>query len=241
MTTAKGKVLTLESLSKDVRELAGYMGVIAKEVLKKDGDYDDEYPEMDKMPVEGPEGASEDEEDYVDTVPIEDALPTGDGMEEDDEYDEDEMMMARKATKAKVKRSKAKTRRQTQKGYAGEADVNTDEHDSPFGEKDADLDGNEDSPAGEQGGDSEDETFGPGGMAYSKAILSELKKLTRQMSGQDEGQVISKASVPSGSGRQRNQPEGIITREQQEEAKKRSFRDLNRLREQTGDLQRNLF
>ena len=175
--------------------------------------------------------------------------PNGNGMPMMDE-DEEEVMMGYKSYKAKV-RSKQAMKKAAQKayvkglkkGYADAAQENADEHDAPFGEKDGDLDGNEAQPAGDMNGDREDETFGPGGMAYS-AMLKQLNTLTatvqKLQSEGGEGQVIAQVDVPTIGRISKGTPSDtnpqMLTRDMQEQAKGLTYLQLNRIREEMGDL-----
>jgi hypothetical protein len=175
----------------------------------------------------------------MDGMPMDDDVPMDDDMMSYDEEDDD-FMMAMKLLRAV---------RGTKKGYAAAAKVKADEEDSPFGDKDSTVSGNETQPAGDQGGDREEETFGPGGMAY-RAMLKGFNVSPEQADAivkarggdHDPGQEIAKALIPEGSQDPRAGKEGVgvLTREMQEAVKVRSFRDINRLRMDIGDLPRTL-
>ena len=209
--------ITPVQLQKSLAELAGYVKGLAKEIYK------DDFPE------EG-EGNGNGYDDMA-----------GDGVDENGQmpYDDEseEMYMARM-----LKGFKAK------KGFADAAEEASSEEDSKWDEKDAKIEGNEPSPAGDQAGTEEDETFGPGGMSYSAMLKSigDISKVVEGIAQKVNGEqvVLSKGIVP-GSGPDnrygaQNQG-GVVTREMQVEAKSRSWKDLNRLRMDVGDLPRNVF
>ncbi len=161
----------------------------------------------------------------------------GNGEEDYEHMDDDQMMMS---YKQQIKRA---YRRGLVKGYADAAQENADEHDAPFGEKDTDLGGGNEATnqaAGEQGGDSDDETFGPGGVAF-RAMKKEMADLKAILSRIDGGQVIAKADAPAigriAKGQVRDDGQTpTVTRDMQEQAKNLSYRDLNRIREDMGDI-----
>lgn len=160
--------------------------------------------------------------------------------EEEMPYDEDEMAMA-------YYKARRMQKLRVQKGWRHAA-KNTAEHDGPFSEKDSTVEGNETQPAGDQGGDREDESFGVGGQssrAYAggsyKALATTVQALKKQIGDLTaNGQVISKALVPpvTAHNPQDAGPDGqiLLTREMQEQAKNQSYRQLNKLRIEVGDL-----
>ena len=234
--------VTIEKVAENVEDLASVMLDIAKSqnalrqlVAKAFMDEDDEYEEeesIDKMP----EDEVLEEEVFEEETPVE-------GIEPEDEYVEEEdveMMGDHKRDWSKQKKSvkKAKgVKKGVKKGYAGRAKPTADEEDAPFGEQQDNVEGNEESPAGEMGGDREDETFN---MKFS-ALKDEIKALRKALT--DSGITVAKAVVPHPGAVTRKRAlagegEGVITRDTQEQVKKRSFRDINRLREDMGDLPR---
>ncbi len=164
--------------------------------------------------------------------------PMGMPGEEEMPYDEDEMAMAY------YKAAKMTKGRRLGKGFAHAAQAKNDEHDAPFGDKDSTLEGNEKSPAGDQGGEREDESFGPGGNSLRanangvykmRQEIASLNKRLESLTG--EGVVVSKAVVPArpaADGEQLGQV--TLTREMQEQTKAMSYKAINKLREQVGDL-----
>ncbi len=181
------------------------------------------------------------EEEQFPPDPMADPMAPEMGMEDEMPYDEDEMAMAYyKAAKM--------TKSRMRKGFRNAAQVKSDEHDAPFGDKDSSVEGNEPQPAGDQGGTPEDETFGPGGTAHRayaqgtyKALAKQVATLTKQLEAlSSEGQVIAKAVVPAVTANGSREQEGqvILTRDMQEQAKKQSYKQLNALREEVGDLPR---
>lgn len=121
-----------------------------------------------------------------------------------------------------------------QRGYAGTAKTRSSEEDSPFGDTDSTVAGNEPQPAGDMGGDREDETFNAKFMAV-QADLRDLRGRYNQM------QRAKAISPPVGDMRKSQRiggggsPQGV-TRQMQVEAKSRSWAELNQLRTATGDL-----
>ncbi len=96
-----------------------------------------------------------------------------------------------------------------------------------------------------------EETFGPGGLAY-QAMLKQMGISGKQAKawievhnfGDGQGQVVATADIPAGGTNLRKEAGAgnqIVTREMQEEAKKRSWKELNRFRMDIGDLPRTLF
>ncbi len=235
----------LKQVQEDIREIAGYVQTLAKAVLRKE-EHDDAEAIVDDE-LEKDFGMDDDfgGDDVLADDPMDDF-----GGDDDNEYmdmmeEPDGADWGTGDFEAAYKAIKMLQKRQAKKGYAASAKTKVDEHDAPFGEKDSDTGkGNEAIPAGTQGGDRGDETFGPGGMAYSamKKQLSETNTLLRKVAAaQDGGQIIAKAVSPSGSGNQREeQDSNLLTREMQEDYKKLTFKQINAHREEVGDLPRNL-
>ena len=205
------KTEELRTIEKSISELAGHVLAIAKRVYAKDEGmmpYDDEDADT----------------DY--TYP-EDEMKSK--MKKADEDDKD-----KKDDKPDFLKSRA-----TRKGYDDSAEVASDEEDAKFGDPaQGDVPANEPSPAGEGAGDApftgnrEDETFNV--HAMQKAI-ADLQKAV----GGSPAQTIVNSKVPaSGQVNKGRQPGAgeIVTREMQEAAKGRSYKELNRLREEIGDL-----
>lgn len=212
-------------LRKDLGELANHVMTIAKAVYSKEG------------------MAFEDEEDIADIAPVEDKGMYADKAGEYGEDPMDDNMMPYDEEDEDAYMERARNMYRMRKGYAGTAQSASDEEDAKFDEKDSDIKGNEASPAGEQGGNREDESFGPGGMAY-KSIKADISKLTNTVNKLAQavgGEVVASSVVPGVTDRNKvDKAQPTLTREMQEQAKQRSFRDLNRLREEVGDLPRNL-
>ncbi len=243
----------IQELRKDIREIAGFVQTLAKAVLTKDeGDYDEMEPadEYGENKIEAGMGAGMDDEPYDD--PLEKHGDMGGGMgdgpndyddmngepvdlmPEEDEFND--FQAAYKAIKA-MDKQKVKKNRAQKKGYAGVSQTKRDEHDAPFGDKDSDLKGNESQPAGSQGGEREDETFGPGGMAYRKMRkdLNTAMTAVKELSG---GVTVAKAitpGVPSQTDGEVTSP-GHFTRDMQMQVKGMSFRQICKMREDVGDL-----
>ena len=246
-----------ELLRKDLKELAGHVGTLAKAILKKnDTDYEDE-DDLDKQM-----GGFDQEEQPVDPMAMDQPDPMmpedpnmmdkhgagGEGEyddpmaampgEEEEQYDDFEM--AYKAMKAL---QTVKKNRLARKGYAASAKTKADEHDAPFGDKDSTDSGNEPQEAGAQGGDREDETFGPGGMAYRKMRL-DLNRAMATINELTGGVTVTKAFTPPGKTANRRPEESAsgdaITRDMQTQAKDMTFKELCKFREDVGDLPRHL-
>jgi hypothetical protein len=217
-------MVTLEGLHKGLQDLSGHVLTLAKDYYKAD--------------VDGPMGI-DDEEDISDIMPTEDKMPPMDYKADDMmpyEEEEEDHYMARMRKAFRVA-----------KGFADSADDASSEEDAKFGDKDSDIGGNEPSPQGEQGGDKEDETFGPGGMAYSAMLkaankqIGQLGKVVAEMQA-NKPQVIAKGVVP-GQGvdpRRGGQPVKM-TRELEEQVKGLTFKEINRMRTAVGDLNQHVF
>lgn len=246
----------LETLQNAVRDLTGHIQTIAKAVLVK-ADEDDEDEDMDYKDKEdkaivskrghmSKRGMYKDEMEDPMAPPAEPPMP---GVEDDMGYGEDEEVppmdvdpaedQMAMAYKQLVKAQKRFNR--IKKGFDDVADVKSDEHDAPFDEKDGSVEGNEPQPAGDQGGDREDESFGPGGeasRAYGggtyKQLMTQISKLTKQVEGISNGTVIAKAVVPALG--DTTVPGQVVTREVQEQVKNMPYKQINRFREEIGDL-----
>ena len=215
------KTITLETVHDSLRQLTGHVLNMAKDVYKE-ADY--------------PEGMPREEEDKPDIEKMPDEFGNnddainGDDMMPYDNEDED-MYLARMRKSFRTK-----------KGYADAAEQASSEEDSKWDEKDTAIEGNEPSPAGDQAGDKDEETFGSGGMSYS-AMLKQIAKLSKVVEGLSGSQVIAKGVVPASGGETRipNGAQPQLTREMQEAAKGKSFKELNRFRTQVGDLSDRIF
>jgi hypothetical protein len=243
----------LETLQQNMRDLAGYVQVLAKAVLVKaeDEEEDEDAKKVSKAKVRKSKitkhGMYKDEAPVPPQMPgMEDDMGYGDedaglGMEDEDPMgdpmgdpampmdQDEELNMAYKSLKlaqAKIARIK--------KGYAASAKVNADEHDAPFEDKDSGMSGNEASPAGDQGGAREDETFGK--PSY-KMLAKQVARLTNQVNAMN-GTVIAKAVVPAVPAKDATATNATITRDVQEQAKSLSYKQLNKFREEVGDLPR---
>lgn len=244
------EVKGLEQTNAHLLKLTGHVSDLAQAFYNKDfgasDDFGDEAEEtvlptedlgMDKMGEDDPLGMGSDGSDSED-----DMMPYDD--ESEDIYMSRMKSVFRATNKAKGVR----------KGFDNSATSASDEEDAKFGEADSNVPGNEPQPSGDNDGDSENESFGPGGEAsrpagaasgtYKGNSISRIAQLEKQVAELSGGQVIAKAIVPGATGSDARNPNGNtgqFTREMQEEAKGRSFRDLNRLREEVGDLPKNLF
>lgn len=207
----------------------------------------DEMPpiEMSRMRKEHPgdEDVEEDTIELEDDGALEDVMPGEGDLEMGDEEDEDlyptgDLEMMRKEAIAK---RKAYNKRRVAKGFSNVAQRTANEEDSPFGEQQDDLAGNAASPAGEQGGGREDETFN---AKFARDILKSLRPMIRKEVAAATGRKVTKARAitpPMGAirkGREQSN-EGVVTRDVEEQVKSRSFREINQLREQMGDLPKN--
>lgn len=222
---------SLGDLAMVVRDMAVDQQSLRRRVFKMDEDsYDaeEEYEMVDKgdeMPEDVPP------EGYPEEEPMQ--LRRGNkvmkdhmnGEEEEDLADlpvEDDMMKASR-----------------NKGYANVAQQRVDEEDSPFDEQQDNAEGNEPSPAGKMGGNRDDETFN---VSFS-ALMSEISSLKKAV--ESSGITVAKSVVPSPRsgtrGRTSGPAEPIMDREMQSEVKSRSYREINQLREQIGELPRHAF
>ncbi|KKN86851.1 hypothetical protein LCGC14_0264100 [marine sediment metagenome] len=214
------KTITLETVHDSLRQLTGHVLNMAKDVYKE-ADYPEDMPrEEEDLPDIEKNGPNSDM----------DAINGNDDMMPYDNEDED-MYLARMRKSFRTK-----------KGYADAAEQASSEEDSKWDEKDTAIEGNEPSPAGDQAGDKDEETFGPGGMSYS-AMLKQIAKLSKVVEGLSGSQVIAKGVVPASGGETRipNGAQPQLTREMQEAAKGKSFKELNRFRTQVGDLSDRIF
>ena len=161
------------------------------------------------------------------------------GEEEDPALMEDPMMEDPAVAQMGRPHSMSRGGRSLNRGYAGVAVATADEEDSPFDEQQDNLEGNEVSPAGEMGGDRADETFNANfSSPQYKAMMQKLNRLEGAMTASG---ILVKGVVPGvGLNKSRNQGP-VMIRDVEEAAKSRSFRELNALREQAGDLPRMLF
>ena len=218
-----GSEITAAQVQKNLSELVGIVKGLAKEFYSEE----EETEEKDPM------------------APNKDAA-----MYKNDEYDDGEGMMPYDDESEDMYMARMRKGFRAKKGFADAAEEASSEEDSKWDEKDSKIDGNEAQPAGDQTGNEDDETFGPGGMAYS-AMLKQIADIGKVVNGiaQKAGAeqiVLAKGIVP---GQGAVDPRGgpgqgggvTVTREMQEQAKGRSYRDLNRLREEVGDLPRNIF
>ena len=209
-------------------------------LMDKGGMYKDDGRPM-PMPEEGmgdpmsPSPLEEDEFGMDDggMRPEDQRLP-----EEEEELPLD-MMRSRRTAKAKVA-GKPVQKRRTNKGYAGVAQVRSDEEDSPFGEQQDNLEGNEPSPSGEMSGDRSDETFN---MNFMRDLRKQVVSLRKELRG---NMKVAKSTTPApgriSKGRDAaDANDGFMTREIQTEVKGRTYAEINALREQVGDLPRNAF
>lgn len=215
-------VKTVNSMQTDMSTMSGHMLHMAEKMY---GDEDDEEDEkVDDMRHKAKKAkalkalAKEDDDDDGDA---DDMMP----------YDEDDM----KEYKA-FKRFKA-----LDKGYNNASKDRKDEEDSSFGESPgSDVKGNEPHDPAEEvngkvfDGDTEDETFNVSAM---KLQLEGALDTVNKMAGR---QTIVKALIPgSGDANKGREPQmgDILTRDMEVATKKASYKDINRLRIQTGDLQ----
>lgn len=243
----------VQEMKNDLREIAGFVEILAKAVLvKNEGEYDEINPMGDSKPDEYGDNSVDagyhKMEGGMDDKPYDDPLDkheNGNGYDdmngepvdltpEGEEEIYDDFQAAYKAIKAM-----RKVGRQAKKGYAAAAQTKRDEHDAPFGDKDSDLKGNEPQPRGAQGGEREDETFGPGGMAYRK-MRKDLNSVMTSLKDVAGGVVVAKAIAPSGAANQTPESGEVtqVTREMQEQVKGMTFKQICKFREDIGDLPR---
>ena len=129
------------------------------------------------------------------------------------------------------------------KGYANTAQQTANEEDAPFGEQQNNVRGNEPSPAGEMGGGREDETFNVSFASYladMRFITAELQKSGGRRTQPVQGLQTTQSPVPGLApiSKGRGGTEFVMTPEMEVQVKSRSYRQINALREQTGNLPR---
>ncbi len=219
----------IQEVSKAVQNLATHVLTLAKRVYAKD---DDQMPYMEDDDDEKKSKMSKthdgDDDDYMDShEEMKTKKRSKMGDHDDDDYMDDDM---------KAKKSKRS------KGFADSAEDAKDEEDNKFGDApDSDVDGNEPmDPKVKTFDDAgrEDETLGK--MVKQ---IADLSAMVEKMSGSG-AQTIVKSMVPGGGERHDGREGGdgmVVTREMQEQAKGRTYQELNRLRENLGDLPRHGF
>ena len=247
-----GKV-SLESLSKDnaalradIGTLTNHMLTLANRVYKHDeGMYPEEYghegmPEgdypdkaykdhdMNDMPYNDDMGGMGGEMPMDPGMPMDPAMGANGGMPgmPEDVYPDEDKMGRHGYARSKQGWIRAK-------GYAGNHETAANEEGGKWDVKDDNVKGNEPQPAGDQGGDREDETFGVGGMAYSK-LMKRLDDLE-----ENAGVTIAKAQIPGNQVDKANiMGEGAqaITREMQMQAVKSTWKELGKFAVETGYL-----
>ena len=251
--------LTLESLSRDVADLASVTRDLAQAVYKQgetlEGPrtHSDEEDEATQYPVAGgPEATMTETRKNtppMGKMPSLHEEPDGDELMPYAMDDEDEELMT--SYKAFVREHGRAGLRKVLKGYADVAQDRATEEDTPFGEKDADLDGNEPQSAGDQGGQRDDETFGVGGLAPrdlsgvdATKMIAKLQARIQKLERANEPAglaVAARAQVP-GTGSTATAGRGgsqvTLTRDLQAKAKGLSYRQINKMREDVGDLPR---
>lgn len=247
-----------KSMETTVHKLATIMRDMAQHVYKNDEEDDDDSEDMDveKMPMfREDEMVTEEEEIFeepvMDKMPMEEDPMESDplledmdkgGMYKDDGMmAEDEMNLDEELEMMRHEYKMAKNRRD--KGYNNASKTNADEEDTSFGESpDSDIKGNEAQPAGMQGGDPMDETFN----AKFSQMVSDVATLKKYFAGQAKKQragVRSKAPNPG----LPNVNKGRTTEESQQSlidmeklTKDRSYKQINQLRMDVGDLPRSI-
>lgn len=238
--------VTLESLAAQIAGLAKSQTKLTQYTLgmaKDLYDVSDEEDEADILPDE----SMDKDDNGMDYPDGDDMDGGGDGvpyMSEEEEVTKRKYVKGKTSVQKLMNRMKAMEAR-IAKGFDDTAETipeGKDSEEGKFGVKDTDdVEGNEDSPAGEgnvmdpHGGDMgeadrEEETFGPGGMAYSA-----MQKLEARMAAVEKGKVVAKAIVPANPDRG-NAGSVELTREMETEVKSRSWKDINRFRESVGDI-----
>ena len=161
-------------------------------------------------------------------------LPPSNGMEEEMFPDEMPEPISQMGVNP-MQRSRPARARSVVKGYNNAAMPTASEEDSPFGEQQDSIEGNQGSPAGNMVGDREDETFN----VSFQSMLNEVRGIRAAL--QANG-ITVKGPVP-GLGKIQKGREGnpVIDRDFQVIAKSRTYQELNSLREQVGDLPRHFF
>ena len=211
------------------------------DLMPEDGGMTDpsmmEEDEMDPMAMSSHGMSMNDMEDPMMGDPgmedpmMDDDLQMMGGMHKGGTMNADDLMNQIDKMSAQLRIAKRNLNRM-QKGYNDVSMERADEEDSPFDEQQDSLDGNEPSPAGEQGGDREDETFN---MQF-QSLQKEISKLKTQLNKKNiaKTQVITPGisninKSDSGKG-------PVIDRDLETEIKKRSYREINALREDLGML-----
>ncbi len=218
----------IQKVSKAVQTLATHVLTLAKRVYAKDDDQmpymDDDDEKKSKMSKTHEEG-HDDDDAYMDSMK---GKKSKMGDHDDDDYEGDDM--------------KAKKNKQRNKGFADSAEDAKDEEDAKFGDPaQSDVDGNEPmDPKVKTFDDAgrEDETLGK--MVKQ---IADLSAMVEKMSGSG-AQTIVKSMVPGAGDRHDGREVGsdmVVTRQMQEDAKGRTYQELNRLREAVGDIPRHGF
>ena len=221
----------LDTITKSLGDLATVVRDMAVHVYKEGQWGEEEYESMEKMP---PMDVQEEEEMFEEEISLADESP-----DEDDSDDSSDSMDKSKTVKRASRLTK--TGRKIGKGFADRSLKTADEEDSPFDEQQNDVKGNEPQPAGAMGGDRTDETFN----ANFAAIMDEVNSLKKTI--EDSGLTVTRAVTPPPGtirkGRESTSEDtsGIVTRDVESEVKKRSWREINSLREEVGDLPRHAF
>ena len=129
---------------------------------------------------------------------------------------------------------KAKAQPSRNKGYNNVAVQTADEEDAPFGEQQDSLEGNDPSPAGNMDGDREDETFN---VSFA-TVVNEVRGMKAALAANG---ITVKSVTPGVNGFRKGRDQGdVLVRDVEIMAKTRSWKELNALREQVGDLPRHM-
>jgi hypothetical protein len=241
----------LDAVTKSLGDLATVVRDMAVHVYKGDEAYgeeeeyeapieeapaEDEIAMNDPMaeaPMESPMEPGLGMEEEVDKMPEEEGMPEGEEMLPDPVADEE---MASHGGMYRSRKAKVAKRKAVAKGYNNAARQKRDEEDAPFDEQQSSIKGNEASPAGRMDGGREDETFNASFMQVTK----ELKTIREALGS--AGITVARSVVPPvGTVSKGRNAEPVMTRDLEAEVKTRSWKELNKLREDVGDLPRNAF
>ena len=173
----------------------------------------------------------------------------------DHDYDDDDDMSKRHSRKAEgnggqdyESDSHQSAKVKTNKGFADSAEDRKDEEDASFGEAagvdektgNEPLDPAKNPKSAPFADDRNDETFNVNAMMKQ---ITKLASMVEKMEGSG-AQTIVKSMVPGNGDRHDGREVGsgmVVTRDMQEQAKGRTYQELNRLREEMGDLPRHGF
>ena len=229
-------------LTKSVGDLAEVVRDMARHVYKDGGMYaeEEDYEAVNPMggdPAMGGGGAAPGMDPAMPDPAMADpamADPAAMPPTEDPMMEEEMAMGAPPMRRSQTFKQARGGAKQLRRGYNDVAAETANEEDSPFDEQQDSIEGNEPSPAGEMAGEREDETFN------ANFMVKRLNNIEKTLV--DNGMLVKAMvpGVPIGT-RGRNDQAQTMGRDLEIQVKSRSFKELNELRTQMGDLPRTLF